>query len=58
MCDLLLPTGFRESNVITSQRCDNFLGFWGLAVKDLSLLLHQNMNFDQTALLSFIFYFY
>ena len=27
-------------------------------VKDLSLLLHQNMNFNQTPLLSFIFYFH
>ena len=27
MCDLLLPTGFKESNVITSQRCDNVLRF-------------------------------
>ena len=28
MCDLLLPTGFKGSNVITSQRCDNVLGLW------------------------------
>ena len=27
MCELLLPTGFRGSNVITSQKCDNVLGF-------------------------------
>ena len=27
MCDLLLPTGFKGSNVITNQRCDNVLGF-------------------------------
>ena len=27
MCDLLLPTGFKGSNVITSQRCDSVLGF-------------------------------
>ena len=27
MCELFLPTGFRGSNVITSQKCDNVLGF-------------------------------
>ena len=27
ICDLLLPTDFKGSNVITSQRCDSVLGF-------------------------------
>ena len=27
MCDLLLPTGFKGSNVITSHKCDNVLRF-------------------------------
>ena len=27
MCDLLLPMSFKESNVITTQRCDSVLGF-------------------------------
>ena len=27
MCDLLLPTGFKDRNVIASPRCDSVLGF-------------------------------